>query len=238
MARVLKKEPRPQGCALTLAFGDVRRLALAASNSKGDVTLGIHDEQSAAYGVSGAERCAEFEPLRSDAYFSGTVVASNPQRIFVDAKYVGALSRLAADARAAERDCDKRFVVGEWWASAEWHELRDWVRAEILSESRDPNAKQLDARDNLMLQQLDELDSWATRRVAAGIDSMAEADAEGTGEGSIAAIRTELEKIYRVHSPAKAKQIPDLMAKYAGKEQELLASVREKYGSSPAKDEL
>lgn len=46
---------------------------------------------------------------------------------------------------------------------------------------------------------------------------MTEPDTEGIGEGSVASISKQLEKIYRAHSPAKAKQIPDLMAKYAGK---------------------
>ena len=49
---MLAKEQRPNGCSLTLAFGDASRPLPA--KFKGDVVLGVHEELSAAHGVSGS----------------------------------------------------------------------------------------------------------------------------------------------------------------------------------------
>jgi hypothetical protein len=233
-ARVLAKEQRPNGCSLTLAFGDASRPLPA--KFKGDVVLGVHEELSAAHGVSGSVRCTEFEPLPTVAYFSGVIVASNPSRIYVDAKRAATAARLGADARATEDACSARFIVDDWWASSEWAELRNWVRAEIESEAGHAQQQQ----QQLLLQQLNELDSWATapgggdgsggrQQQQQQQQQQQPPEETGGGAGRLGAIRAELERIYRAHNPAKASEVVDLLAKYVGSEEALLQSVREKY---------
>jgi hypothetical protein len=54
------------------------------------------------------------------------------------------------------------------------------------------------------------------------------------GTGGAEGIQRRIEEIYRQHNPQKMAEIPQLMQKYAGKEQELLDRVQKKYVSQPA----
>eukprot|EP01033_Poteriospumella_lacustris_P011858 gene11858-8453_t len=56
----------------------------------------------------------------------------------------------------------------------------------------------------------------------------------GAGTGGAEGIQRRIEAIYRQHNPQKMAEIPQLMQKYAGKEQELLDRVQKKYLLQPA----
>jgi hypothetical protein len=46
----------------------------------------------------------------------------------------------------------------------------------------------------------------------------------------VAAIRSEIERLYAKHNPGKLGSMPMLLKKYEGMEQELLDSIKQKYG--------
>eukprot|EP01039_Chlorochromonas_danica_P000019 gene19-22_t len=58
--------------------------------------------------------------------------------------------------------------------------------------------------------------------------------AANPGAMSVQDVARRVEKFYRLHNPTKLGDIPQLMEKYKGKEQQLLANLEKKYGASSA----
>lgn len=70
------------------------------------------------------------------------------------------------------------------------------------------------------------------RKRAAAHKAQAKHDhSSSTSSTTALAIRSEIEKLYWKHNPAKLDSVPQLLVKYEGLEQELLDSIRKKYGA-------
>ena len=159
-AGVLEKEPRPNGCSLSLTLTDEPtpariRSHLAAKRKTGgnaDVVLGVYGLDWTVSGVNATQRCAECV-AGGFVYWSGESVAANPSRIFVGANRAASATRFVSDVHASVEECENRYEVDEWW-SAEWPALREWVLAELQAEGGEA----------VLEMQLGLLDSWAVRR--------------------------------------------------------------------------
>ncbi len=152
---------------------------------------------------------------------------------------------------------DEEIVGDMWWGESEWTATRAWLRHELEEEG-----------DAVLLEQLRELEEWAVKANARALAAASRGVPEEQGGSGVGSIRAEIEALYEKHNPSKlatvsarvrsvcvgvdkekiatklrlmaaASKVPDLLAKYAGMEGELLASVREKYGRVAInKDEL
>lgn len=57
------------------------------------------------------------------------------------------------------------------------------------------------------------------------------------GAATVAEIGEQILQLYRVHNPAKVDAVPALLTKYQGAEEQLLATIREKYGVPEEEEE-
>ena len=213
--------------------------------------------------AAGLERCKEVK--RGElVYFSGGVGgAAGTARIMLEVYTLATEQRFISDAQAAVLACDEELAGDVWWSESEWEETRDWVRAELAEEGEVGLLAQLEELEGWAVDASTRAAAAISRGGGGGggggtaaapaktpkggrkgkgrrrrEKASSKETAAGAGTAGAVSVQAQIEALYRQFNPEKVGQVPDLMAKYAGMEDDLLASVREKYGVVIDKDEL